>query len=85
MAKKYVAVLNLYWLGWQYIYIYIYIYIYGYLNNLNPLDRYCGSHLKVVESRSQVSTQVYQARNFYLSIHVCIRIYRFTELWLCIY
>jgi len=31
---------------------------YRYLNNLNQLGMYCDSHLKVVESRSHISTHV---------------------------
>jgi len=48
VAKKYVMVLNLYWLGWKYT---VYkLLAYRCLYNSHQLGRYCDSHLKEFES-----------------------------------
>jgi hypothetical protein len=47
---------KIYMIGWKYV---IYkLLAYRHLNNWNKLERYCDSHLKVVESRSYNSIQV---------------------------
>jgi len=49
-------ILNSYWSGCKYI---VYkLLAYRYLNKLNELGRYCDSHMKVVKSGSQISTQL---------------------------
>jgi len=43
-------------IGWKYIIHKLLAYMY--LHNLNKSVRYCNSHMKVVESRSHISTPV---------------------------
>jgi len=56
MVKHNVMVYNLYWLRWNYITYKLVAF--WYLNKLNKLGRYCYSHMKVVESRGYISSQV---------------------------
>ena len=73
VAKKYVMVLNSYWLGWKYI---VYkLLAYTCLYNSHQLGRYCDSHLKefvhlVVTLAHKFKAVIYHACNLDLSIHV---------------
>jgi len=56
VAKKYVTVYNLCWLGWKYI---VYkLLAYGYLNNLDKLGRYCGSPHQHSSCRLKIITHI---------------------------
>jgi len=62
----YAMILNLFWSECKYI---VYkLLAFGYFHNLNQFVRHCDSHLKVVKTRSNISTQVFSSVCVYIDV-----------------